>query len=110
MPATDGVKPTFGVYAPFPDTVAVPIVVPPLEHVDGADACWKYVNVIVPPAFDPELLASVPVIAEAATTVPAVPEAGAATVSVGEALATLISCAEPGGQALAALLLLPSPG
>ena len=93
----------------MPDTVAVPIVVPPLEQVNGADACRKYVNVIVPPASAPELLASVAVIAEAATADPAVPEAGAASDNVGEAFATTISNPTPGGQALAAELLFASP-
>ena len=94
----------------MPAALALPIVVPPLVQVNGADACWKYVNVIVPVAFAPELLATVPVIAEAATADPADPEAGAASDNVGEAFATTIFCAAPGGQALAAALLLPSPG
>jgi hypothetical protein len=94
-----------------PAAVAVPTVVPPLVHVDGAEACGpNTVNVIVPVALDPpELAPKTPLIDELAIALPAVPVAGAVADSVGEAFATTVS-AIPEPQALAAALLLASEG
>jgi hypothetical protein len=65
----------------FPDTVAVPTVVPPLVQLVGAVACGpKTVNVTVPvaPLDAPD---SVELIELAAMAVPAVPLVGAEAVS-----------------------------
>jgi hypothetical protein len=58
-------------------------------HVDGAEACGpNTLNVIVPVAVPtPELLASTPLIDEAAIAVPAVPVPGAVTANVGDEVA-----------------------
>jgi hypothetical protein len=74
---------------PLPAAVAVPTVVPPLVHVDGAEACGpNTLNVIVPVAVPtPELLANTPLIDEEAIAVPAVPVPGAVTDNVGDEVA-----------------------
>jgi hypothetical protein len=72
-----------------PAAVAVPTVVPPLVHVDGAEACGpNTLNVIVPVAvLAPELLANTPLSDEAGIAVPAVPVPGAVTANVGDEVA-----------------------
>jgi len=94
-----------------PAAVAVPTVVPPLVHVDGADACGpNTVNVIVPVALDPpELAPKTPLIDEPAIAPPAVPVVGAVTDSVGDAFPITVS-AIPEPQVLAAALLFASDG
>jgi hypothetical protein len=85
----DGVKLALDVYAPLPETVAVPTVVPPLVQVLGAVVCGpKTVNVIVPPA--PAVAPDrVELIELAAITEPALPVAGAEAVSAVAFLTTV---------------------
>ena len=93
---------------PFPDTVAVPTVVPPLVQVVGAVA-WgpKTVNVIVPVA---PLVAplSVAVIELAPMAAPAEADPGAPAVSGALALPTTVE-AIPEPQVLLEAELLESP-
>ena len=94
---------------PFPDTVAVPTVVPPLVQVVVALVCGpKTVNLIVPVEFKPELADSPEEIEAVLIAVPAVPFAGPFAVSDGFAFATTIS-AIPAPQVDAAPLLFESP-
>ena len=92
---------------PFPLTVAVPTVVPPLVHVVGAVACGpKTVKVIVPVGALP--LASTELIELVAIAVPAVPVPGPVAVTVGDAFGTTVSdIPEPHRLTAAPLLLSP---
>jgi hypothetical protein len=102
-----GVNDADGWYTPFPDTVAVPTVVPPLAHDVGAVACGpKTVNVTVPvaPAVPPESVAEID---EAPIAVPAVP-AVTATADSAVAFVTTVE-AIPAPQALLDALFEPSP-
>ncbi len=94
---------------PFPDTLAVPTVVPPEVQVVGAEA-WgpKTVKVMVPVASEPDVAAKAPEIEPVATVVPAVPVEGSLVLSVDDALATIIS-GMPEPQVLASELLFASP-
>jgi hypothetical protein len=95
-------------YVPFPETVAVPTVVPPLVQSDGALA-WgpKTVYVIVPPA--PFVAPERPALSELlAIADPGEALAGADAVSEVTALATTVE-AIPVPQVLAAALSLASP-
>jgi hypothetical protein len=83
VPAAVGVKPVEGLYVPFPLTVAVPTVVPPVVQLVGA-AAWgpKTLKVMVPvaalaPLLDP---ASVELIELAGMAVLVASVAGAAAV------------------------------
>jgi hypothetical protein len=88
--------------------VAVPTVVPPLVHVDGAVACGpKTVKVIVPDA-PLVALASVEPIEVAAIVVAAAPLAGPDALAVGLAFATVVE-AIPLPHVLVEPLLLVSP-
>ena len=93
----------------FPVTVAVPTVVPPDVHVEGALA-WgpKTVKVTVPVAFEPELDAKVEVIDPVGIAAPTAELEGPLAVSVGEAFETTVSDI-PDPQVLVAALLLVSP-
>ena len=82
-------KPALGLYVAFPDTVAVPTVVPPLVQLVGAVDCGpKTVKVTVPvaPAVAPE---RAPPIELAEIAVPTFPLAGPEAVSVGAFLTTV---------------------
>ncbi len=94
---------------PFPDTLAVPTVVPPEVQVVGAEA-WgpKTVKVMVPVASEPEVAAKAPEIEPVAMVLPAVPVEGSLVLSVDDALATIIS-GMPEPQVLASELLFASP-
>jgi len=91
----------------FPDTVAVPTVVPPEVQVLGAVG-WgpKTVKVMVPVALDPDV--STELIELATMVPPATPVDGPVAVTVGDALATTVSDIAP-LQAEVAVLLLVSP-
>jgi hypothetical protein len=109
LPATVGVYDAFGLYVPFPDTVAVPTAVPPEVQVVGAEA-WgpKTVKVMVPEALEPDVAAKAPEIEPVAMVLPAVPVEGSLVLSVDDALATIIS-GMPEPQVLASELLFASP-
>jgi len=93
----------------FPDTVAVPTVVPPDVQVLGAEDCGpKTMKVIVPEALEPDEPANTELIELAAMAVPAVPAPGALADKVGLALATTVSDI-PEPHVEAALVLFVSP-
>jgi hypothetical protein len=94
---------------PSPAAVAVPTVVPPLVHIDGAEACGpNTLNVIVPVAVPaPELLANTPLIDEAAIAVPAVRVPGAVTANVGEEVAPRLAPVKM--LAAATTAIIPTP-
>jgi hypothetical protein len=108
VPAAVGVKPVLGLAVLADTEPLVSICVQPMPvQVAGAVACGpNSKNVIVPPAFVPELEERVPVIAVFGIAVPAVPVAGPLTASVGLAFPTLIEVSD--GQGLVAVLLLVS--
>jgi hypothetical protein len=96
----------------LPAAVAVPTVVPPLVQVVGAEACGpKTLNVIVPVAVTPELLASTPLIVEGSIAVPAVPVPGAVTASVGEEVAPRLAPVKMLAAAISATTtaIIPTP-
>jgi hypothetical protein len=91
---------------PFPDTVAVPTVVPPAQS-DGALGCGpNTLNVTVPVGDEPCDKAAE--IEDRSIALPAVPDCGAPTaLNDGEALTTVLAI--PAAQVEAAALLLSSP-
>ena len=100
-------NPALGLYVPFPDTDAVPTVVPPLVHVDGAVACGpNTLNVTVPvaPEVPPD---KVDEIDDAAIATPVESAAGPLAVVV-VALVTTVE-AMPLPHVLAEARLLESP-
>jgi len=109
LPTTVGVYDAFGLYVPFPDTVAVPTAVPPEVQVVGAEA-WgpKTVKVMVPEALEPDVAAKAPEIEPVAMVLPAEPLAGPVAVRVVLAMATTVSDM-PEPQVVTAELLLESP-
>jgi hypothetical protein len=101
------VNPADGLYVPFPDTLALPTVIPPEVHDVGAVGCGpNTVNVIVPDGDAPP--DSVPEIDEAEIAEPAVPDPGAEADSAGLAAPSTVS-AIPAPQVDALLLLFESP-
>ena len=91
----------------FPDTVAVPTVVPPVVQLVGAeDSGPKTVTVIVPVGLEPP--ARTLDIELAPIEVPMFPVAGPVAVTVGLALLTTVSDI-PEPHVLVAELLFPSP-
>jgi hypothetical protein len=92
---------------PFPLTVAVPTVVPPVVQVVGA-VVWANTLIVIVPVAPLVALASVELIELAAIGVTAGSVAGAATVWVGLAFATVVfDIVEPQGLAEAPLSVSP---